>query len=83
MYHCSERLAPLEIINSIDEDELAIYKEDAIVPMMRLHPHLQNQKIIDLGNYPLNPWLDTVVPFKSQIDEVSRGSSFMDGTYEL
>ena len=65
VYHCSERLAPLEIINSIDADELAVYKEDAIVPMMKLHPHLQNQKFIDLGNYPVNPWLDAVIPFKS------------------
>ena len=83
VYYCSEKLAPLEIINSIDEGELAIFKEDVIVPLMKLHPHLVSQKTIDLGNYPLNPWLDNVIPFKSQVDELQRGSSFLEGTYEL
>ena len=40
VYSCSEKLAPLEVINSIDADELAVYKEDAIVPLMTIHPQL-------------------------------------------
>ena len=83
VYSCSEKLAPLEIIHNIDQDELAIFKEDVIVPMMKLPPQLVNQKIIDLGNYPLNPWLDNCIPFKSRVDEMQRGSSFLEGTYEL
>ena len=40
VYSCSEKLAPLELLHSIDADELAIYKEDVIVPMMKIHPQL-------------------------------------------
>ena len=40
VYSCSEKLAPLELIRCIDEDELAIFKEDVIVPMMKIHPQL-------------------------------------------
>ena len=65
MYHVSEKLAPLEVIGMISQEELTIYKEEVIAPMLQLHPHLVKHKLLDLGNYPLNPWLDTTIAFQS------------------
>ena len=38
---------------------------------------------LDLGNYPINPWLDNQIIFKSQLFEDQNGQAFLEGTYEL
>ena len=46
-------------------------------------PQLWSQTLIDLGNYPLNPWLNNEILFFSQIDEIQQGTSHLEGTYDL
>ena len=46
-------------------------------------PQLWSSTLIDLGNYPMNVWLNNEIYFRSQIDEIQQGTIFLEGTYKL
>lgn len=63
-YSVDEKLASLEVLNMIDEDELEQLKKIMIEPLLKnCPPQLWSSSIIDLGNYPLNPHLNNEIRF--------------------
>ena len=84
VYSSSEKQDAKEIISLIQAEDLNKFKQDYIEPMSTtLPPQLYSTRFIDLGLYPPSPWLDDLCLFKSKIDEITRGSTFLEGTYDL
>ena len=71
-YSCTQRLVPEEIVQFLDAQELEHYKVTYIQNMIDNVPYLLYQDYrLDLGNYPINPFVDQEIIFKSQIDELN------------
>lgn len=84
VYSCSQKQDAKEILALIQSEDLNRFKKDYIEPMSStLPPQLYSTRFVDLGLYPPSPWLDELCLFKSQIDEITRGSTFLEGTYDL
>ena len=60
-----------------------MYKESEIRELMSKTPILAKSAFLDLGQYPMTPWVDAEPEFISKHDELKRGSAFLDKTYEL
>ena len=83
-YSVDERLTAVQVLNTVDENEIEKLKMNLIEPLLKnCPPQLWSTTIIDFGNYPLNQWLNREIVFKSQMDEIQKGTIFLEGTYEL
>jgi hypothetical protein len=72
----------MDIIQMLDVDELGIFKEDVIVPLLKQPKVIIEQTILSCGPYPLSTWLNCTIYFVSQMDEIQKGTHIMDGKYE-
>ena len=61
----------MNILNLVSYAEQEKLRKLMIEPLIRnCPPQLWSNTLLDLGCYPLNPWLNNYIPFISQIDEI-------------
>ena len=83
-YSCDEKLTPFTILERVNDKEKQRLIDNMISPLLKnCPPQLWSSTIIDLGNYPMNPWLNNEIQFTSQMDEIEQGAIFLEGLYEL
>ena len=83
-YSVDEKLNAVQVLNIVNEEEIKKLTQNLIEPLLKNCPiQLWSSTIIDFGNYPLNPWLNLEILFKSQMDEIQKGTIFLEGMYEL
>ena len=70
-YSVDEKIASMEVLNMIDPLETDKLQKNMIEPLLKnCPPQLWSTTLIDLGNYPMNPYLNNEILFLSQIDEI-------------
>jgi hypothetical protein len=68
----------------LNKEELTTYKTKYLQNLIKAVPsQLHSDYRLDLGGYPLTPYLDNEIVFKSQLDEIETGAAYLEGTYDL